>query len=227
MKKILSIVVVLVTFFTSLVSAENPTENLGKVKVLQTQDIKINKDETVRLTKLESDGRLIYTVSGEVADKVAALEKIKQEMSVASAQGTCVKTVSNVNVYNTGFGKGENNTTACFGVELIGKFGQINSGGLHGGYYMGTGNADMIILNERFNFNGVSITVSWPPSFTSTGQVNDWSSAAVPNTWILQTSHIQIYGKTNYTITSIDGSEGAEIYKGGYIYRPTNSYSLY
>ena len=51
-------------------------------------------------------------------------------------------------------------------------------GGASAGWF-GTGNADRIILLHQSQFNGIGVTITWPPSLQGNGTSNAWSSGPV------------------------------------------------
>jgi hypothetical protein len=193
--------------------------------------------EAVTIKAYKIDDRTYFAVSGDVEDKNAALPVITSELAKvrsavlpdvqATAAPYCHTFDSHQEVKNDRDGKTEINVSGCHGVEdALSGFTQIDAGGLHGGYFMGDGDADIIKLHEKYKFNGWNVTVGWPPSFAQSGSVDDWVSEPVEDTWILQTQHVQIKATSFVDLGNIDGTEGAEIYKGSLIFRPSIDYTL-
>jgi hypothetical protein len=93
--------------------------------------------------------------------------------------------------------------------------------GLLLGSYQGKGNADKIYLRYSYTFNGMSLSISYPPSLNPSGDKVYWESKApVTNSWYFSTTTIGAKAESRFPMSPTDINAEAEIYKGSYVYRP-------
>lgn len=211
---------------TSVYAEKSETNVKAEPKVLKSEQIKV-LDDVVTHRVIEQNGRILNAYSGKVKDKKKAIEEIlgtsQNRNSFAPTADECVRTASHDLDNQTGSALNMSEASSCrlettFTVTL-----RLNQGGFHGGYWLGEGNADQIVLREKvtFNMTGWQLSVGWPPSFSVApgNSSGDWTSEPIEDTWLLTTQHVEIKA-TNLGGTSIDLIDSSDIYVGSIIYRP-------
>lgn len=96
---------------------------------------------------------------------------------------------------------------------------KVNSGSLKTSW-LGTGNADKIVLSYKYKFNGVTLSISYPPALTGSSDTVSWTSLPVTGTWYVNTTSEAASAESRTSITSTELTASSDIYKGSNIYRP-------
>lgn len=100
---------------------------------------------------------------------------------------------------------------------------RVINDGLMVASYGGSGNADKILLSYSYTFNGLTLSISAPPSLTKSGDKVSWKSQPVTNEWYVSTPSLGAKAESRTMTFDTDIVGEAEIYKGSYIYRPNVS----
>ncbi|MDQ0659680.1 hypothetical protein [Paenibacillus sp. W2I17] len=96
---------------------------------------------------------------------------------------------------------------------------KVDSGSLKTSW-LGTGNADKIVLSYKYRFNGVTLSISWPFAVTPNSDTVTWTSLPQTGTWYLNTTSESATAESRTSITSVLLTASSDIYKGSNIYRP-------
>ena len=96
---------------------------------------------------------------------------------------------------------------------------KVNSGSLKT-EWLGTGIADKIVLSYKYKFNGVTVSISYPPAVTGSSDTVSWTSLPVTGTWYANTTSEAAAAESRTSITSVNLTASSDIYKGSNIYRP-------
>ncbi|OBY76398.1 hypothetical protein BBG47_27355 [Paenibacillus sp. KS1] len=96
----------------------------------------------------------------------------------------------------------------------------VNEGNISA-YWNGSGNADKIVLSYQYKFTGFNVVLSFPPALQEIGDTVKYTFSPVDDQWYLITTSESGKAESRGLFTGADLKTNADIYKGGYIYRPT------
>ncbi|MGG1638799.1 hypothetical protein [Paenibacillus sp. NRS-1760] len=81
-----------------------------------------------------------------------------------------------------------------------------------------------MIFHQTTTFDGVLVTVGWPPFFVHTGTTGTWTSAEVTNSYNFIVDRPYIEAKTSWltagAIFSVEVKDQVDVYVNGAIYKP-------
>ncbi|MGG4553406.1 hypothetical protein, partial [Paenibacillus humicus] len=92
--------------------------------------------------------------------------------------------------------------------------------------WLGSGNADKIVVSYSYKFNGVTVSLSYPPSLTASSNTVSWTSLPVTSTWYVNSTSEAASAESRTMLTSVDLTATSDIYKGSNIYRPKISFNI-
>lgn len=209
-------------------------EEKGAVKLLKTEKVKLQKnDKNAKTYELKSkldNGITIYDLGAvDEKDRQLAFEFLKKLTG-----DTTVKTIFDTNMGSPGNYYGndlqmsnnawsytwEQFNLSNTGVGLLGL--NIDSYGGQTGGWSGSGTPNFIILNQTATFNGVSFTISWPPSMTGSSTSRSWQSQPIYNSTNVAADHAPI-NSWCMGFTSVEYIDTADVYMGSQVYRPTSN----
>lgn len=81
----------------------------------------------------------------------------------------------------------------------------------------GSGNCDYIVLNQGISVSGIAVSITWPPSVSSSGNSGSWQSQPVYENVAGASFNGMKVGGAAFSCTF---SENGDVYKGNRIYRP-------
>ncbi|MBN3525181.1 hypothetical protein [Paenibacillus apiarius] len=87
-------------------------------------------------------------------------------------------------------------------------------------HYMGSGNADKIVVSYSYTFSGTTISISYPPALEKKENKVSWTSLPIENQWYAVTESHGAEGNSRTFLHGTDIETSADIYKGSLIYRP-------
>lgn len=99
------------------------------------------------------------------------------------------------------------------------------SGGETVGFWMRSGNADKIVLRQKYTFSGggLSLSVSWPAGFSlspsSSTKTQEWVSDSFEDVWHCSAEHETVTGKASNALVDASVVDGTDIYKGSTCYK--------
>lgn len=96
---------------------------------------------------------------------------------------------------------------------------KVDSGSLKTSW-LGTGNADQIVLSYKYKFNGVNLSISWPFTISPGSDTVEWSSLPKTGTWYINTTSESASAESRIGLGSVELTATSDIYKGSNIYRP-------
>lgn len=205
-------------------SAEEINTEIEKYNV-ETYEVK--NDEYELITWKDSNNQEYYTISSDVKDKIAVTEhankiideKQEHDFQTRGAKDNWSKSLTGYDRDGTihftfaGF-----NESAIFHPITTNRI-VINDGSLTS-KYLGANNPDKSILYYSYEFNGTTVSISYPPSLSMTKDKVSWKSSAVQNEWYVNSKTLGAEGHSRTLLTSAEVIAGSDIYKGSYIYRP-------
>lgn len=245
-KKLISFVIILAfAFVPSLTSAQSlDLENNSGLTKVNTEQLTYEGESFELVTWEDENGEEIFTIATEVKNKEGVAEYVNQLIANEEEDSTSVN--ENTSVHE----KADNSVQgvefpwdrSLSNTDTLGKFDwkptgvneqatltpitsdsiYINAANFNA-YYSGAGNADKMVVYYEYAFSGYSLYISHAPSLVLSGNTVSWKSEAVTGTWFINTkSHWAESTSRLPTMTGVTLSGGADIYKGGNIYRPYN-----
>lgn len=87
-------------------------------------------------------------------------------------------------------------------------------------HWFGEGNCDYIILNQGISVSNISVSISWPPSISSSGTSGSWQSQPIYDNVAGSTFNGLRISRTAFSCTF---NESGDVYVGSRVYRPMTS----
>lgn len=190
---------------------------------ISTEKLSLNGEEFEIETIKDANGHVYYTISTEVKDKekvAAYVNELIEKRNSGDNQLAKWDWTRNMSGKD-GSGRHTWDVTGYSEVGLLinpDKF-RVNNGSLYS-VYGGAGNADKLVLNTNYTFNGVTMSFSFPPELKRSSNTISWTSEAVTGTWFVKTSSLWAEATSRTQLTTLNLRGGADIYKGSNIYRP-------
>lgn len=199
---------------------ETPTQ-----KQVTTKEYSFNGENFEVQTWKDENGEEVYAISTDVKDKIKVAayvdsllgENLMTPMGPRLGWSRNLRDVHGSGVIEwsvTGYAE------AALTAPVLPNVMRVNNGTIVA-TYTGAGVADKIILNTKYKFNGLTMSLSYPPSLSSSSNTVTWKSASVTGQWYVNTRSLWAEGASRSSFPSVELTGGADIYKGSNIYRPS------
>ncbi|NEZ45529.1 hypothetical protein [Paenibacillus alvei] len=208
----------------------------GKLVQKGSDEYEVQGEKFEVLTWLDNDnGSLMYTVPTKVKNKQAVAQFVDElagkksnhrENPPFSTLGFKTKWSRDLTGYATNNNdakitwKTSGYNESAFFYPITTQEMVVNEGTVSA-YWNGSGNADKIVLSYQYKFTGLNVVLSFPPALQEIGDTVKYTSSPIEDQWYLITTSESGKAETRGVFTGSELKTNADIYKGGYIYRPT------
>lgn len=202
------------------------------------ETVQVDDNNVIQLKTYNDDGVIITAVADDGKQDKEKVKEYLDDFVVASGDAQAAVFYNHTNC-GTKTGTDSRNTNAQSTTSVNAKWSgaewfpiRLDTTGHQSAFWAGSNpyNANKIILNQSYDINGtsLSVTLSWPPgaSFNKDKSSGSWQSQPISNTYSASASHPNTTVTSNIAIYSCTYTDTADIYIGSTIYRPSSSVYL-